>query len=136
MRLISGMEGLTSLAATVVRNAPSLLLSLSSLGPDGKQQPVVVWLGKLERKILEQLSVSEEWKHAHDAARAEGKGRGGRHPAWVQLGSATLPCCCLLLHEHRYSHQQASCTSLVALAEPSCCLRQLPVWCSITLDSL
>lgn len=90
MRLISGMEGLTSLAATVVRNAPSLLLSLSSLGPDGKQQPVVVWLGKLERKILEQLSVSEEWKHAHDAARAEGKGRGGLHPAWVQICTPML----------------------------------------------
>ena len=79
------MEGLTSLAATVVRNAPSLLLSLSSLGPDGKQQPVVVWLGKLERRILEQLSVSEEWKHAHDAARAEGKGRGRLHPALVHM---------------------------------------------------
>ena len=134
MRLISGMEGLTSLAATVVRNAPSLLLSLSSLGPDGKQQPVVVWLGKLERKILEQLSVSEEWKHAHDAARAEGRGRGGLHTAWAQMEHTHPAACCCMSTGAVISKLHAR--LWWPSAEPSCCLWQLPVWWSVTQASV
>lgn len=70
IRQVSSTVGLSALAATVVRVAPGLLLSLSSSSEAGKTDPVLAELGKLERLVLQQLAAAESWKHAQDAAKA------------------------------------------------------------------
>lgn len=69
IRQVSSTVGLAALAATVVRVAPGLLLSLCSPGSD-KSDPILAELGKLERHILLQLAVAETWKRNNDASNA------------------------------------------------------------------
>ncbi|KAK9830284.1 hypothetical protein WJX72_010812 [[Myrmecia] bisecta] len=65
VRLVSSTEGLASLAAAVVRNAQHMLMEVSS-----GQTAVIARLGELERMVLWQLAVAEDWKLAHDAQKA------------------------------------------------------------------
>ena len=73
IRQVSSTVGLSALAATVVRVAPSLLLSLCSAeGSTG--EPILSQLGQLERHILWQLALAESWKRDQDAAKEAAKG--------------------------------------------------------------
>ena len=74
---MSSTVGLSALAATVVRVGPALLLSLCS-AEAGKTDPVLAELGKLERLVLHQLAVAENWKRDQDAAK-EAASKGGSH---------------------------------------------------------
>lgn len=69
IRQVSSTVGLAALAATVVRVAPGLLLSLCSPGSDNSD-PILAELGKLEERILVQLAEAETWKRNHDATTA------------------------------------------------------------------
>ncbi|DBB00800.1 TPA: hypothetical protein ACH3X1_000730 [Trebouxia sp. C0004] len=73
IRHVSGTVGLAALAATVVRVAPALLLSLCST-EEGKAEPILSQLGKLERRVLWQLAQAENWKRDQDAAKEAAKG--------------------------------------------------------------
>ncbi len=73
IRQVSGTVGLAALAATVVRVAPALLLSLCST-EEGKAEPILGQLGKLERRVLWQLALAENWKRDQDAAKEAAKG--------------------------------------------------------------
>ena len=73
IRQVSGAVGLAALTATVVRVAPSLLLNLCSTEA-GKAEPILGQLGKLERRVLWQLSLAENWKRDQDAAKEAAKG--------------------------------------------------------------
>ena len=65
--------GLSALAATVVRVAAPLLLSLCT--SDGtKPEPILSGLGELERLILWQLALAENWKRDQDVAKESAKG--------------------------------------------------------------
>lgn len=72
IRQVSSTVGLSALAATVVRVAPSLLLSLCSPRPD-KGDPILAELGKLERLVLLQLTAAETWKRKQDVSQAPGQ---------------------------------------------------------------
>ena len=65
--------GLSALAATVVRVAPALLFGLCSTEGD-KPEPILGELGQLERHILWQLALAENWKRDQDAAKEAAKG--------------------------------------------------------------
>ena len=73
IRQVSGTVGLSALAATVVRVAPALLLSLCS-AEGNKPEPILGELGQLERHILWQLALAENWKRGQDAAKEAAKG--------------------------------------------------------------
>lgn len=72
-RCISIAEGLTALASAVVRNAPPMLLEVSS-----GDLSVIAGLGRLERLVVGQLAAAEDWKAALDARKAseEAKAKG------------------------------------------------------------
>ena len=76
IRQVSGTVGLSALAATVVRAAPALLFSLCSSEGD-KPEPILGELGQLERHILWQLALAENWKRDQDAAKEAAKGAAG-----------------------------------------------------------
>lgn len=76
IRQVSGTVGLSALAATVVRVAPSLLLSLCSAQGD-KPEPILGELGQLERHVLWQLAQAESWKHDQGPAKEAAKGTAG-----------------------------------------------------------
>jgi len=78
IRQVSGTVGLAALAATVVRVAPGLLLSLCSTEA-GKSGPILGDLGKLERRVLWQLALAENWKRDQDAAKEAAKGSSLDH---------------------------------------------------------
>lgn len=84
IRQVSSTVGLAALAATVVRVAPGLLLSVCSPAPGfsipgtDQPEPVLFVLGKLEERILLQLAEAETWKRKHDAA-TSAKGEAYRH---------------------------------------------------------
>lgn len=71
MRLVSSTEGLVALASSVVRNASTLLLEVST-----GDIPVMLNLGDLERHVLLQLAVAEEWKLAQAGKQAASTGGG------------------------------------------------------------
>lgn len=73
IRQVSGTVGLAALAATVVRVAPGLLLSLCSTDAS-KPDPMLGELGKLEQQVLWQLALAENWKRDQDAAKEAAKG--------------------------------------------------------------
>ncbi len=72
IRHVSGTVGLAALAATVVRVAPALLLSLCST--ESVFGSVLSQLGRLERRVLWQLAQAENWKRDQDAAKEAAKG--------------------------------------------------------------
>ncbi len=72
IRHVSGTVGLAALAATVVRVAPALLLSLCST--ESIFGSVLSQLGRLERRVLWQLAQAENWKRDQDAAKEAAKG--------------------------------------------------------------
>lgn len=76
IRQVSGTVGLSALAATVVRVAPALLFGLCSTEGD-KPEPILGELGQLERHILWQLALAENWKRDQDAAKEAAKGIAG-----------------------------------------------------------
>lgn len=96
IRHVSGTVGLAALAATVVRVAPGLLLSLCSTEA-GKAEPVLGELGKLERRVLWQLSLAENWKRDQDAAREAAKGKGRPHSHSPETCHCVLGCTCIWL---------------------------------------
>ncbi|KAI7840919.1 hypothetical protein COHA_005351 [Chlorella ohadii] len=65
IRHVSSTEGLAALASAVVRNASSVLKDIS----DGDMS-VILRLGELERCVLWQAAVADEWKLEHDAKKA------------------------------------------------------------------
>lgn len=72
IRHVSGTVGLAALAATVVRVAPALLLSLCST--ESIFGSVLSQLGRLERRVLWQLAQAENWKRDQDAVKEAAKG--------------------------------------------------------------
>lgn len=76
IRQVSGTVGLSALAATVVRVAPALLFGLCSTEGD-KPEPILGELGQLERHILWQLALAENWKRDQDVAKEAAKGAAG-----------------------------------------------------------
>lgn len=74
IRQVSGTVGLSALAATVVRVAAPLLLCLCT-SDDSKPEPILSELGQLERLILWQLALAENWKRDQDAAKESAKGK-------------------------------------------------------------
>lgn len=83
IRQVSGTVGLSALAATVVRVAPALLFGLCSAEAD-KPEPILGDLGQLERHILWQLALAENWKRDQEVAKEAAKGMAG-----VYLGLMT-----------------------------------------------
>ena len=73
IRHVSGTVGLAALAATVVRVAPALLLSLCST-EESIFGSILSQLGRLERRVLWQLAQAENWKRDQDAAKEAAKG--------------------------------------------------------------
>ncbi|KAL0033594.1 hypothetical protein WJX79_006288 [Trebouxia sp. C0005] len=73
IRQVSGTVGLAALAATVVRVAPALLLSLCST-EENIFGSILSQLGRLERRVLWQLAQAENWKRDQDAAKEAAKG--------------------------------------------------------------
>ncbi|KAI3425184.1 hypothetical protein D9Q98_008953 [Chlorella vulgaris] len=65
IRQVSSTEGLAALAATVVRNASSVLKDISN-----GDMSVILKLGELERMVLWQAAVADEWRLEHAAAKA------------------------------------------------------------------
>jgi predicted regulator of Ras-like GTPase activity (Roadblock/LC7/MglB family) len=65
IRHVSSTEGLAALASAVVRNASSVLKDIS----DGDMS-VILRLGELERCVLWQAAVADEWKLEHEAKKA------------------------------------------------------------------
>lgn len=76
IRQVSGTVGLSALAATVVRVAPALLFGLCSAEAD-KPEPILGDLGQLERHILWQLALAENWKRDQEVAKEAAKGIAG-----------------------------------------------------------
>lgn len=58
---MSATEGLTAVAAIVVRSVPGMLLEVSKGTPS-----IIVRLGQIERCVLWHLSLAEAWKLAND----------------------------------------------------------------------
>lgn len=94
IRQVSSTVGLAALAATVVRVAPGLLLSVCSPAPGtsgpgtDQSEPVLFVLGKLEERILLQLAEAETWKRKHDAAtsaKGESYGHAPAKSCFLQL---------------------------------------------------
>ncbi|KAL4856977.1 E3 ubiquitin-protein ligase UPL1 [Chlorella vulgaris] len=65
IRQVSSTEGLAALAATVVRNASSVLKDISN-----GDMSVILKLGELERMVLWQAAVADEWRLEQAVAKA------------------------------------------------------------------
>lgn len=123
IRQVSSTVGLAALAATVVRVAPGLLLSLCSPGSD-KSDPILAELGKLERHILLQLAVAETWKRSHDAS------KGKPACTLVLERNAEVLLQCILM-----KHLVLCCNCKRFVNEPCCTSRILQVTCTCCLQA-
>ena len=88
IRQVSGTVGLSALAATVVRVAPALLFGLCSAEAE-KPEPILGDLGQLERHILWQLALAENWKRDQEVAKEAAKGISGPDHLFAQ--NSTVP---------------------------------------------